>query len=278
MKIHKEYINTGLAFSITILVFLSSCTMAQTCRTPGGNRVVIFEPTAYYPGTVTLTTCSTAVSEHKYIVQPFIQRENPGLSPSVTLLDYIEIMQYQDLGIFAYATHGNDTMISIEYYEYSQQGFRARDSVYFYYIDTLQINPNFLYTWNTEDYGYFIGITCEGIQNWNSNLANKTMVYAHSCTSIGLDNCWNALVVVSWTDWIPRYIEPIVFWERMAGTRNRGPNQTNLRREVGDAAEGICYRFPYQEEVIETCMHVHRGTGSPLVVLSPIVIRHCPEK
>lgn len=187
---HSSKYRKIFIFIIFFLCYVGNLN-SQTCRTPSGSRTVIFEPTAYFPGEITLQACSIAVAKHQYDVECFIQDENPGLSPKVRVLDYLQIMQYPDLGIFAYATHGNDTMISIEYYELSLQGFRARDSVYFYYLDTLLIDPDYLVLWRDSTFGYYIGITCEGIRNWNSNLGNKTMVYAHSCTSIGLDNCWN---------------------------------------------------------------------------------------
>ena len=142
MKINKECMSIGVITFVITFLFLINYSTAQTCRTPGGNRVVLFEPVAYFQGEVTLTSCSTAVEKHNYIVQQFIQLENPCLSPNVTLLDYIEIMQYPDLGIFAFVTHGNSLMISIVVYK--------KDRLFIYFV------------WNSQTFkqGFDVMVPC----------------------------------------------------------------------------------------------------------------------
>jgi len=63
----------------------------------------------------------------------------------------------------------------------------------------------------------------------------------------------------------------------MNGSVDRGPDSTDLKREVGDAAAGICYNYVYEGEPFTTCTKVRRNGNNTKVVLSPIVIDHYPK-
>jgi len=127
-----------------VLVFLMPLLLiAQTevCRTPGGRRVVIFEPCAYHL-LVGSIACDTVARMQGYQVSRHIQQNNPGTNPDVTLQDFIDEMSRSDIGMLYIGSHGSHFGFGVEYYEHTPSGKAARDLAYYMYTHRLRPNKH----------------------------------------------------------------------------------------------------------------------------------------
>ena len=122
--------------------------IAQTCRTPGYNRTVIFEPVGFAsPGLNDHSVpCQLASQHHQYIIDTHIQSTNPGTNPTVTLTDFINEMQTGNIGILFWHSHANNGGFGIEFYENTVQGEAACNNSWNHYVNDLGISTNFIYT------------------------------------------------------------------------------------------------------------------------------------
>lgn len=252
-----------IAMLSVFILFVFNLANAQTCRTPGDNRTVIFMPAAYHlhqttPGDYS-QPCQTASQHHQYIIDAsYIEEDNPETSPTVTLTDFINEMQAGNIGIMYFDSHGGSDNISVEFFEKTPLGLAEAQSRYDQYISDPDINSSYIGIYQSSS-GYSIGITDSGLDYWCTNLGG-TLVYAKACHSSGLNDNWDALVALGYDETISGYAGNDTFWERMDGTRDRGPE--NTERSVDDARDGIAHLVP---------------DGNLNVVLSPVVLSHQPE-
>ena len=246
---------------------------AQTCRTPGYNRTVIFMPAAYHlnsgtPGDYS-DPCQNASQHHQYIIDTYIENSNPGINPQITLTDFINEMQSSNIGIMYFDSHAGNDNISIEFFENTTNGLAEAQSRYSQYITDPDIDPSFIGIYSSST-GYSIGVTDDGLDHWCTNL-NGAIVYAKACHSSGLNDNWHSLVALGYDETISGYARNNIFFERVDGTRDRGPG--NTRRSVEDATDGIITYHPFWP-LGPARLEVF---GNENVVLSPVVLSHQPE-
>ncbi len=239
-------------FCITQIGYVYS----QTCRTPGGDRTVVFEPYAwdinYHAQSV-----QDAALHQTYSYTEYVENSTPSNTPTVTLNDFISEMSSTDIGLFFIHSHGGTTCIAIESFPETPEGMTERDSRFDDYI-TSGINSSYISKASTEN-SYCICLSSSGINHWCSNLDNS-IVYAKGCHTSGLNSNWNSLVALGYDETISGLAGVDDFFKRMDGTKDRGP--LNTRRSVNEAHAGIDHLV---------------ATGNDNVVLSPIVLNHEPK-
>jgi hypothetical protein len=191
----------------------------------------------------------------------------------VTLQDFIDELSEPDIGTLFIHTHGRSTGLGIEYYSQTGEGRRARDSVYFYYTHREEDPIDSAYIYRGESpAGPSISINDRGVRHYNDSLY-KSIVFVQSCNSAGLNDDWDALAALGYTGHTCGSWATTRFFRRIGGLIDRGPDSTNLRREVGDAAHGLYYACG-----IDTAWLVlRRNATNDYVVISPIVIDHYPK-
>jgi len=241
-----------------VLILLSaSLVHAQTCRTPGGNRAVVFEPAVWHIGDHSPAFRTAAQNQH-YVVSSYFQN-TLGTVPTVTLTAFINEMQTSTIGLFFLHTHANPSLFGLEFYEDTTAGQTASQAAYDHYIDDLGYDSAHITLIHDSHIGcYLIAVTAAGIQNWCTNL-DETLVYSKGCNTSGFNGSWNALVALGYDATISGLAGADRFFERMDGTRDRGPG--NTRRSVDNARAGIDHLV---------------ATGNQNIVISPVVIDHSP--
>jgi hypothetical protein len=258
-----------LTIMIASLFLFPIKSSSQTYQTPGYKKTIVFAPAEWHLGQGSIP-CDTVSKRNDYDVERYKQGTNPELSPTITLLDYRSIMGAGDIGVFFISSHGTDEGdgIAVEYYDTTEAGRAARDSIYFYYIDTLGIPEEEIYTGRNPS-GNSIGVTDSGIAQWHGSV-DEAIVHAQGCHSAGLNDDWGALVAIGYDNTIPSNFGGgvLTFWKRMCGLLDRGEGNTS--RSVGDAAEGI------QGQYSGHTWHMV-VTGEENVVMAPIIIDYQPE-
>ncbi|MEW5922585.1 MAG: dockerin type I domain-containing protein [Candidatus Zixiibacteriota bacterium] len=154
-------------------------------------------------------------------------------------------------------SHSNSGEIGVEFYSDNDDGRVARDNAYDHYINDLGYDPSYIEKRHTES-GFLISLRAAGIRHWCTHLG-EALVYAKGCYSSGLNDDWNSLTALGYDQTISGLAGADVFWERMDGIRDRGPD--NEHRSVSDARQGISALV---------------AGGNEDVVLSPIVLGHAP--
>jgi hypothetical protein len=228
----------------------------QLCHTPGGNRALVFNPYSWNIGNTSLPVWQTS-TDQQYSYTEFIEYSDPGTSPSITLNDFIDQMNETDIAILYFESHASEITIAVESYSKTPEGLAERDFAYETYLDE-GIDADFISCRESED-GYHISLTDVGLDNWCQRLG-QSIVYVNACHSSGLNDNWHSLVALGYNAEISGFAGADNFFERLNGTRDRGPNNTS--RSVNDARDGINHL------VVE---------GNSSVVLSPVVIDHQPE-
>jgi len=266
---------------LTINIFISFVpisTYAQTCRTPGNNKTIIFNPIAF-DNASHHGPCQTTSQHHQYIITLYTENNNPGVNPTVTLTDFINEMQTSDIGIIYFESHGGDDNIGVEFFENTQNGLAEAGAKYNQYLSDPGIDPSYIDIYGSSS-GYCIGITDNGLAHWCTNLS-EAIVYTKACHSSGLNDNWNALVAIGYDEEEPfhRYAGTDEFWQRMDGSKDRGPG--NTRRSVSNAVDGITgwfiYPFHYRRWRLTPYVNTNTNPFGTNVVLSPVVLSHQPE-
>jgi hypothetical protein len=259
-------------FSI-ILCSFSFCSLivAQDipCQTPNHQGLIIFEPIYWLSGEQGTGADLTREWNHygppnSYEWPKQENAPNPGPDTDCNLEAFLILMELTDIGILYINSHGNAYGISFEFHA----NVASRDEAYRYYIETLQIPEEFMTTGTAGPF-YTIGLTCEGIQHYCTNLTGA-LVFADACYSAALNPAWGAKIALGWDGPISILsCEQDNFFLRMLGHQDRAAGNTNYCREAHDAASLthfhdthlICYQPPGEEIDI---------------VLSPIILEHRP--
>ena len=211
---------------VIIILLLQSFSIlsAQTCRTPGHKRTVIFMPAAYHLNTFYAGDysgpCQTASQHQQYTITTYIQSAEPGLAPSITLTDFIEEMESDSIGILFMDSHAASGLFGIEFFVESDSGYAAAWAKYDEYIKD-GIDSSYIGVFSSSS-GHVICITDKGLEHWCTNL-DETLVFAKACHSSSLNGNWNSLVTLGYDDEVAGYAKNDVFFERMDGTKDRGP-------------------------------------------------------
>jgi hypothetical protein len=258
-----------------IIVFFFGCfaSIAQTCRTPGGTGLILFEPCAYYPGEVKSEYCQIAAEHQGYeMVEHYLQDYPPGLYPEVTLDDFAEAMGYTDLGIFFISSHSSHRGVSVEFYEDTEAGELAVWQAWYEYTTTGEYGVDEIWVSCAEEHGYYVYVRPAGLERLCINLG-ETLVYAFGCHSSSLDAYWHALVHVGyWNRPHWSFIGDRFFWDSMDGILLNFQTKSGYsnHRKVSQAVKDIDgYYYPYGKYWLE-----FYGEGN--VVLSPAVVSHQP--